>query len=225
MALLRQAWRLVLLTVLYGAALFGAAGSFRWPAAWAFLALTVLMTASYLAVLLHFHPDLAQERVAPPADAERWDRPLVTLIGIVGPLATAVMAGLDRRFAWGPPVPASMQAAALGVVALAGVVTCFAVAANPFFSAVVRIQRERGHVVVRSGPYRLVRHPGYAASILHMLATPFALGAPWALTVVAILVVLTVARTAMEDATLRSGLDGYRDYAGHVRYRLLPGVW
>ncbi len=225
MAMLRQAWRLLLLTVLYAAALFGAAGTLHWRAGWAFLGLTVAMTVAYLAVVARFHPDLAQERVAPPADAKGWDRPLVALIGIVGPLATAVVAGLDRRFGWSPALPWPPKAAGLALIAGAGVVTCLAVAANRFFSAVVRVQRDRGHVVVESGPYGVVRHPGYAASVVHMVATPVALGALWAFAPVAALLVLTCVRTGMEDATLQRELDGYRDYASRVRYRLVPGIW
>ncbi len=225
MALVRQAWRLLVLTVVYGGALFGAAGTFRWPEAWAFLAVTVLLTAAYVTVVVRMHPDLVQERVAPPADAKRWDRPLVTVISVVGPLVIAVVAGLDRRFGWSAPVPRAVEAAALAVLAGAGAFTCVAMAANRFFSSVVRIQRERGHAVVQSGPYRLVRHPGYAGSVVHMIATPFALGAPWALAPVLALLALTVLRTRLEDETLQRELDGYRQYASRVRYRLLPGIW
>jgi protein-S-isoprenylcysteine O-methyltransferase Ste14 len=225
MALLKQAWRLLALTAVYGAALLGSAGTWRWHAAWAFLALTIALTGCYVLVVARAHPDLAQERVAPPADAKGWDKPLVALIGIVGPLATAVVAGLDRRFGWSPDVPPGAKAAGLTLIAAAGVLTCYSVAANRFFSAVVRIQRDRGHTVVSKGPYGVVRHPGYAASLLHMVATPFALGALGALAPVVLLVALTVVRTAMEDQTLQSELEGYREYAQRVRYRLIPGIW
>jgi protein-S-isoprenylcysteine O-methyltransferase Ste14 len=225
MALLKQAWRLLALTAVYAAALLGSAGTWRWRAAWAFLALTIALTGCYALVVARVHPDLAQERAAPPADAKRWDKPLVTLIAIVGPLATAVVAGLDRRFGWSPDVPLGAKAAGLALIAAAGVLTCYSVAANRFFSAVVRIQRDRGHTVVSTGPYSVVRHPGYAASLLHMVATPFALGTLAALAPVVLLVALTVVRTAMEDRTLQSELEGYRDYAHRVRYRLIPGIW
>lgn len=225
MALLKQGWKLVSLTIAYAAALFAAAGTWRWPSAWAFLAVTVLLSGSYVFVVARFHPDLAQERTAPPADAKSWDRPLVVLLGIVGPVVTAIVAGLDRRFGWSPAVPAGLKAAGLALVVMAGAATCYAVAANRFFSAVVRIQRDRGHRAVQSGPYRVVRHPGYAASVLHMVATPFALGALWALVPVGALVALTVMRTAREDETLRRELEGYREYVSRVRHRLFPGIW
>lgn len=158
MALLKQAWRLLLLTLVYAAALFGAAGTWHWRAAWAFLILTVAVTASYLLVASRLYPDLAQERTAPPADAKSWDRPLVALLGIVGPLATAVVAGLDRHFAWSPALPTATKTIGLIVIGLAGGLTCAAVAENRFFSAIVRIQTDRGHAVVQT-PARGEVHP------------------------------------------------------------------
>jgi protein-S-isoprenylcysteine O-methyltransferase Ste14 len=225
MALLRQAWRLLVLTAAYGAALFGAAGTWRWPAAWAFIAVTVALTTAYVLVVARSHPDLAQERVAPPPDAKRWDRPLVVVLGIVGPLVTAVTAGLDERFEWSGGVSTPVQAASLLAIAASGGFTCWAVSANRFFSAVVRIQRDRGHRVVESGPYKVVRHPGYAASLLHMIATPLALDAAWAFLPVSVLAVILILRTRLEDEALQKELEGYTAYAGRVRYRLIPAIW
>jgi protein-S-isoprenylcysteine O-methyltransferase Ste14 len=120
---------------------------------------------------------------------------------------------------------APVRFAALLAVAASGCFTCWAVSANRFFSAIVRIQRDRGHDVVRSGPYRLMRHPAYAASLLHMAATPLALGAPWAFVPVGVLVAVTIVRTRLEDGALQGELEGYPEYAAVVRYRLVPGIW
>jgi len=98
---------------------------------------------------------------------------------------------------------------------------------NAYFSTVVRIQEERGHAVCTSGPgpYRFVRHPGYAGAILQSLATPLLLGSLWALVPGGLAALLVVARTALEDRMLHEELEGYREYAAQVHYRLLPGVW
>jgi protein-S-isoprenylcysteine O-methyltransferase Ste14 len=96
---------------------------------------------------------------------------------------------------------------------------------NRFFSAVVRIQRDRGHTVVSSGPYRLIRHPGYAGAVVTSLATPLLLGSLWALIPAVLAVCTLIIRTALEDRTLQEELEGYHDYTARVRYRLLPGVW
>ena len=96
---------------------------------------------------------------------------------------------------------------------------------NPFFSPVVRIQEERGHHVITAGPYRLVRHPGYVAISVLMLASGVVLGSWLSVVPMAVLVLLVLRRTALEDRFLHEHLDGYVEYARHVRYRLLPGIW
>ncbi|MBC7224324.1 MAG: isoprenylcysteine carboxylmethyltransferase family protein, partial [Anaerolineae bacterium] len=101
----------------------------------------------------------------------------------------------------------------------------WAMASNPFFSAFVRIQRERGHRVVADGPYRYVRHPGYLGAIVFQMAIPLALGSLWALLPSGVAAALYVARTVLEDRTLQEELAGYREYAQKVRHRLLPGLW
>jgi protein-S-isoprenylcysteine O-methyltransferase Ste14 len=103
--------------------------------------------------------------------------------------------------------------------------TLWAMAVNRFFSGVVRIQEERGHVVVSHGPYALVRHPGYVGVILAMVGAPLMLGSVWALIPAAATVGVIVIRTAREDLTLTRYLAGYETYAQRVRYRLLPGIW
>jgi protein-S-isoprenylcysteine O-methyltransferase Ste14 len=96
---------------------------------------------------------------------------------------------------------------------------------NQFFSSVVRIQKDRGHTVVQDGPYRFVRHPGYAGMTAFTLATPLILGSYWAFVPAAITAAVTVLRTSMEDRTLHNELAGYPDYARRVPHRLLPAIW
>jgi protein-S-isoprenylcysteine O-methyltransferase Ste14 len=111
------------------------------------------------------------------------------------------------------------------VMALGYALFLWAMASNAFFAEGVRIQRERGHTVTAGGPYRYVRHPGYVGAILSQAATPFLLGSAWALIPTAASAALYVARTYLEDKTLREELPGYKEYAQQIRYRLLPGVW
>lgn len=96
---------------------------------------------------------------------------------------------------------------------------------NRFFSSVVRIQTDRGHVVCDTGPYRFVRHPGYAGNILPLFGIVLALGSIWTLIPAAVATIITVIRTQLEDQTLQEELSGYRDYAQRVRYRLIPGIY
>lgn len=96
---------------------------------------------------------------------------------------------------------------------------------NRFFSAVVRLQTDRGHHVVTAGPYRIVRHPGYVGIIVGCMCSPIALGSWLAAVPMVPCLALFVRRTVLEDRFLRENLDGYADYANRVRYRLLPGLW
>jgi protein-S-isoprenylcysteine O-methyltransferase Ste14 len=96
---------------------------------------------------------------------------------------------------------------------------------NKFFEPTVRIQTDRGHRVIDTGPYAIVRHPGYAFGSGFFLGMPSALGSYWALIPAALVCPLLVLRTIWEDQTLREELPGYKEYAQRVRYRLIPGVW
>ncbi len=216
--------RVALMTVVYGLSLFACAGTVAWPAAWAYLGLMTVMLAGYV-VIVSRHPDLVAERRKPPADAKGWDKPLVAIVGVVGPLALLLACGLDRRFHWSPTMSVVWKAAGLLLVGFGSALSNWAVATNRFFSAVIRIQRDRGQHVVDTGPYRPIRHPGYLASMVHMPGVALALGSWWALVVAAAVGVVVIARTALEDRTLRTELEGYADYAGRVRYRLVPGIW
>ena len=112
------------------------------------------------------------------------------------------------------------------VVAVPGyLLSIWAARVNKFYSRFVRIQKERGHTVVSAGPYRYVRHPGYAGLVIFYLAASLALGSLWALIRNGLMSLLLVIRTVLEDRTLLEELDGYKEYAGRVRYRLLPGIW
>jgi protein-S-isoprenylcysteine O-methyltransferase Ste14 len=154
---------------------------------------------------------------------DRGDEVLATLGWLALYPGEFVAAGLDAvRFGPAAPIPQSTQVAAFFVFALGYGFAFWAVRSNRFFSTFVRIQEDRDHSVVSSGPYDLVRHPGYAGVLLAHLALPFALESIWALLPAALGTIFFVARTSREERTLRDRLVGYREYQ---TWRLLPGVW
>ncbi len=213
----------VALLLLLGGCLFGAAGQLSWPMAWAVLG---VYSVSKAATFAFVDTELIRERAAPGPGADRGDAVLATL-GYLGLYpGTFVAAGLDVvRFGPAIPISQSAQVTALVVFSLGYGFAFWAVLSNPFFSTFVRIQGDRGHSVVSSGPYALLRHPGYAGALLAHTALPFALGSIWALVPAAVGTIFFVARTSREDRTLRNQLVGYREYQARVRWRLLPGVW
>jgi protein-S-isoprenylcysteine O-methyltransferase Ste14 len=209
--------------VVQGIILFAFAGRLDWAMAWAYLAVGTAVIVHVAVSVLPKHPDLAAERARLCSATARWDKVVMALITACS-VATLVVAGLDHRFVWSTAAPA-VQVAGLIVIALAGALTASAMAANRVVAAAVRIQRDRGHTVVTTGPYRVVRHPGYAGIMASCLATPIVLGSWWALVPAAVTAVLYAIRTSLEDRLLRRELDGYVAYALRVRYRLVPGLW
>lgn len=217
--------RLAAGTAAFAALLFVAAGTAAWPAAWAYLAIITAVMVVYAAIVVRLHPDLIEERLRPPADAKQWDKPLAAIVAVAGPIVLLLLCGLDHRLQWSGPTPRWAQATGLFAVAAGGALSNWAVAANRFFSGLVRIQRDRGHHVVDTGPYRYVRHPGYAGAMIYMVGLTFALGSRVALAAAAVLCAVMALRTALEDRVLQGELEGYADYARRVRFRILPGVW
>jgi protein-S-isoprenylcysteine O-methyltransferase Ste14 len=219
--------KLVLLGLFGPALLFASSGDPGWVEGWAYAVFALIYTVAGRLVLFARNPGLAAERAAGlrRADVEPWDRRIVPWIGLILPALMMVAAGLDRRSGGAPHYPVWVQAVAAVQMAAGALFGLWAALTNPFFSSVARIQTERGQRVVSAGPYRWVRHPGYAGTVVFNILTPLALGSTWALVPAAAIVLLTVLRTRLEDRMLLEKLQGYRDYAGRTRYRLIPGLW
>ncbi|MBK7200179.1 isoprenylcysteine carboxylmethyltransferase family protein [Candidatus Amarolinea dominans] len=207
-----------------GVALFWPAGRLDWWPGWAALAVMAAWIAAMAITLIRLNPGLLAERLGPRKGAKPWDTVIMSLLGLIQ-LARYIIAGLDQRYDWTGGLPAAAQLAALALCVLGYALVVWATASNAFFSQIVRIQSERGHTVVRGGPYRYVRHPAYIGAILFELAVPVLLASWPALIISGLSVLLLILRTALEDRTLQVELIGYAGYARQVRYRLLPGVW
>jgi protein-S-isoprenylcysteine O-methyltransferase Ste14 len=200
--------------------LFGVSGDLRSPYLW-------ILAAGCSAIALYairtISPALARERYHPPTAGV--DGPVLRVARFVA-LATIVFALLDSgRWHLSPPMPAALRLA--GLAAFIGGLTLFvyAMSVNRFFSSVVRIQTERGHHVIDSGPYARVRHPGYVGMLLVSAVMPVAFGSWWAFLPGSLMVAFTLRRVWCEDRFLQIHLPGYREYADRVRSRLLPGIW
>lgn len=217
---------IVILLALPAVILFGSSGQLQWVMAWIYVGLTAAFSLGSRIIMLWKTPQLAAERgqALDKEDSEPWDKVLMPL-GVIIFIIVLIVAGLDKRFEWSPDLPLALHVAAFVITALGYSFSSWATVANRFFSSVVRIQRDRKHTVVTAGPYRLVRHPAYAGTVVTSLAAPLLLGSLWALIPAALAFCQLVFRTALEDKTLQEELEGYRDYAARVRYRLLPGVW
>lgn len=207
--------------------LFVSAGTLDWPMAWLYVILGFAAIILSRLISLWRHPDLLRERanVADGEGAAGWDRILVPLVAFLGPIIIAIVAGLDHRLNWSIDLPPIAQYIALALVVVGYGVSVWAMAVNRFFSAVARIQTDRGQTVVTSGPYRIVRHPSYAGGVLASIAIPLMLNTLWALIPSLLSLIPLLIRTIHEDRMLINDLDGYAEYARRTRFRLLPGIW
>jgi protein-S-isoprenylcysteine O-methyltransferase Ste14 len=201
-------------------AMFASAGTLSFVSFWIFIA---LMAAVFVASFLWVDPDLARERMRPGGQKPPLGLWLFTIVMILD----WVIAGLDRgRYHWSDNVPDWLQALGLAAVAAGYALALRAMVVNRFFSSVVRIQTDRGQHVIDTGPYAVIRHPGYLAGIVIILASGIALGS-WfaALMIIVWSLPFLMYRAITEDRVLQAELPGYRDYAARVRWRVLPGVW
>lgn len=147
------------------------------------------------------------------------------LTAVYLPLFSLVLAGVDKRFGITPQLPAWIKIISLSLLIAGSIIGHRAMLANNFFSSQVRIQEDRGHKVIRSGPYRFIRHPGYAGAILSWVMSPIFFSS-WLVLVASIASITTSAlRTSKEDHFLQENLPGYKEYAEEVRWRWIPGIW
>jgi protein-S-isoprenylcysteine O-methyltransferase Ste14 len=221
--------RLIVQTLVWfgamGAVMFAAAGTLAWPGAWAFLAL-MLGTSLITGPLLARHdPELLRERLSSPVQKEQTtaDKVITSLLFVLIFVWLAVM-GLDVR-SGGSSVPAWVQAGGALTLLLSFWIIYRTFRENSFAAPVVKIQKERGHTVITTGPYAYVRHPMYFGSLFFFIGTSLLLGSWWGLAFALVFGLLLCIRIPLEEKVLRAKLQGYDDYAARVRYRLIPLIW
>jgi len=224
----RRQWTgLALVYLLIPLILLGCGGDLGWWQGWAY---SVLFFAAGIGGRIwaeRRHPGLMAERqdVEKMQNAKAWDKVLAPLMALSVSFPLVIVAGLDYRHGWSSVFPPWLTAIGFILVSLGYAFAAWALAENRFFSSTVRIQTDRGHVVCDTGPYRVVRHPGYAGSVLALPGIVLALGSLWTLVPAAVALIISVIRTALEDRTLQQELPGYQGYAQRVRYRLIPGIY
>ena len=201
-------------------------GAWTWWEAWTYAIISFFGFVISRRLAVRRHPDILAERSRSMnlTDAKPWDKILAPAmaLGSVVPLAVT---GVDKLFGWTNPFGINIKIISLAVIVFGYILGTWALVENKFFSGVVRIQTDRGHQVVTTGPYRFIRHPGYAGSLLVYLAVPIFLDSLWAFIPTVLLFGVVFMRTLLEDQTLQDELPGYKEFTQKTRYRLLPGIW
>lgn len=204
--------------------LFISAGTIYWPAAWVYMFLSACFLILGTTVLIRMNPEIVNVRGRKPKEVPRFDKIILSL-WLLSQFLGLVLAGLDAgRLHWSE-VPTILRI--FGFLGMAGgaALIVWSMAVNAHFEITVRIQNDRGHQVCSAGPYRFVRHPGYAGVILAGLGGPLWLGSWLALIAGVVSLILFTWRTRIEDKFLIAQLPGYSDFASKTRYRLIPGLW
>jgi protein-S-isoprenylcysteine O-methyltransferase Ste14 len=222
--------RLIVQTVIWlavmGAVLFASAGRLDWPGAWVFLLEMAVLGIGTGLWLGWRDPALLAERMASPIQKgqKTWDKAFMAALIVLWMLWLALMALDASRYKWSA-VPAWLQAMGAVCLALCIYISALTFRENSYAAPVVKIQKERGHKVISTGPYRYVRHPMYAGALLFFIGLPPLLGSWWGLAVAPLFIILIGIRAIMEERMLAAELEGYSDYAARVRYRLIPHFW
>jgi protein-S-isoprenylcysteine O-methyltransferase Ste14 len=206
--------------------LFLAAGTFAWPGAWVYLVLMILLSFTLGIDLARRDPGLLRERMGSPVqrDQPAADK-LLLIVLLLSIFAWLVVMGLDaKRFAWSS-VPTLVQVLGALITLWSIWFCCRTMRENSFAAPVVKLQRERGQRVISTGPYAIVRHPMYFGAAFYFIGAALLLGSWWGVIFAFVLIGLLCVRIPIEEKALRAGLEGYDEYAGRVRYRLIPHVW
>lgn len=217
----RRIGQMVFFDLLIALFLFSCAGSLDWRIAWFY---TVCMVLIQLFGAFILPLEIIAERGSKKTYQENWDK-IITRLILPFFFGIYLVSGFDFRWQWSPGYSLAWHLVAVFIFSMGGLLELWAMRTNRFFSTTVRIQFDRGQVVCSNGPYKYVRHPGYLGFILYYAVTPIFLGSLWALIPAAMVVVLLVVRTKLEDRTLQDKLSGYKEYADRVRFRLFPGIW
>jgi protein-S-isoprenylcysteine O-methyltransferase Ste14 len=216
----------IVVFVAFGLLLFLSAGTLQWPGAWVLLAEMGGIGVA-LGLWLRWHdPALLAERFSAcfQSSQKSWDKVFMATLLVLWS-SWLVLMGLDAvRFRWSH-VPIWVQAIGAILIALNAYVAYRTWRENTFAAPVVKIQTERGHQVVMTGPYAYVRHPMYAGNLLFLIGAPLLVGSWYGLAAAPLMMAMLAMRAVLEERTLASELPGYRDYAARVPYRLIRGIW
>lgn len=204
--------------------IFLLAGRLDYWQGWVFFGIGMTAGTS-VAILFRKNPELLKERTKPGPGMKWWDK-VFWIFNILLYFGILIFGPLDAgRFMLSPEIPTSTYVIGYVFHLVGYVIILWAMWINTFFSSVVRIQKDRGQKVIQDGPYKVVRHPGYVGAILIAPSTAIVLGSLWSLIPAALWIVAIIIRTYLEDKTLHKELEGYKEYAKKVSYRLIPGIW
>jgi protein-S-isoprenylcysteine O-methyltransferase Ste14 len=222
---IRYIFRIHILLFIQAIIFFYSAGRLDIPRAWLFFGIGSVYYPVSTAVIYRKNPDLINQRGENRRDTKSWDKILAPLYFLIGYVLTAALAGMDvGRFHWTYLGPSYMLAGIFFYI-MGGIVNTWAMITNPHFESTVRIQKERDHAVITTGPYQYIRHPGYGAGIIWTASIPLIIGSAAGFIAGITGIIILLLRTYLEDHILQKELPGYTEYTQKITKKLLPYIW
>ncbi len=215
----------VMLQRITGLACFlSAAGKLSHIRGWIYFSIYFIVSIITLLIMSYKHRETLSERGKKHDNTKSWD---IICLCVYVPSAfylIYIAAGLDVRFGWSY-LPMPFMYAGLVLYAVSAVMGIWPVMENKHFESISRIQNDRKQTVITTGPYKLIRHPGYSAIIIWALSVPMLFGSLFSGLVSAVIIITIIIRTYLEDSMLKKELSGYSEYADRVKYKLVPFIW
>jgi protein-S-isoprenylcysteine O-methyltransferase Ste14 len=213
----------IIMYTILALALFLPAGTVFWPQGWIYIIIMIIFSTTLLTYLTKKDPDLLKARAKVKAE-KVWDK-IIGIVSIPCFLALYIIPGFDAvKFKWSS-LPIFINIIGFIGMVLAAILFILVLKENAYLSRVVEIQKERGHKVITTGPYRIVRHPMYISVIILYFCHCLALGSLYALIPYIGVIIIIIVRTHFEDKMLHEELEGYKEYAQKTKYKLIPGIW
>jgi protein-S-isoprenylcysteine O-methyltransferase Ste14 len=201
-----------------------AAQTFSSLQGWLYFSLYFLISIITLIVMMKNHQETLSERGKNHENTMRWDKILLAIYVPLSFYGIYIAAGLDVRYN-GSTFNLLWLIIGIALFLISSVFMLWPILENKHFESTARIQQDRNQIVITSGPYRIIRHPGYSSIILWAISVPLIFGSILTAVVSSIIVIIIIIRTHLEDTMLQKELNGYREYCLSVKYRLIPYIW
>ncbi|MGI5847428.1 MAG: methyltransferase family protein [Candidatus Cryptobacteroides sp.] len=211
--------------IVTGLIFFLASGEINILRAWIYIGIYAVGGLIVGVIVAKKSPELLNNRGKVQEGTKQFDKYILLTYFLFAIVITPFVAGIDRRLNLIEILPFFYLYVGIILYIFSTIFSIWPMLHNPFFEGTVRIQEEKNHTVINTGPYKIVRHPGYLGMLMGSIALPLALGSVLALIPLFIMIVLIFIRTYYEDTILKKELTGYSEYCKEVQYRLIPFVW
>lgn len=211
--------------IVTGLVFFISAGGITHLRAWIYMGIYAIGGLIIGMILLKKSPKLLNDRGKMQEGNKQLDKIIILAYFLFAIVITPLVAGIDKRFNVTEEQPFFYLYIGIILYLFSAIFSIWPMLHNPFFEGMVRIQKNKNHRVINTGPYKIVRHPGYIGMLLGSISLPLALGSVLAFIPVLIMALLIFIRTYYEDTTLKRELTGYSEYCKNVKYRLIPYIW